>query len=236
MSQLTINNLTVGYDNRLLIENLSFSVNQGDYLCILGANGTGKSTLMKVLLSLKKPIHGDILLDGSITRKQFGYLTQQKDLQKDFPASVREIVLSGCQSQLGLRPFYNRTEKALAEQSMERLDILPLQKRCFAELSGGQQQRVLLARALCASKKILFLDEPVTGLDPRVTQDFYDIIQDLNQQDKLSIVMISHDVETALKHASHILHIGETPFFGTKEAYLESEYAHLFQSKQGGMR
>ncbi len=171
MAQLTCQNLSLGYDGREILHDLSFEVNAGDYLCIVGENGSGKSTLMKTILGLQAPIRGRILTGDGLRPNEIGYLPQQTVVQRDFPASVREIVLSGCQSRCGLRPFYNRQEKRLAGENMEKLGLTALEKRCYRELSGGQQQRVLLARALCATQKLLLLDEPVSGLDPKVTAE-----------------------------------------------------------------
>ena len=214
MPQLECKNLTLGYGTKIIIENLSFSVNKGDYLCILGENGSGKTTLMKTLLHLLKPLSGTFTTGDGLLPDEISYLPQQTDVQRDFPASVREIVLSGCQSRCGKRPFYNKEEKQLAAAAMEKLGISHLAKKCYRELSGGQQQRTLLARALCAAQKMLLLDEPVTGLDPAATEEMYTLIQQLNK-DGITIIMISHDTEAALKYASHILHIGKSGSTGT---------------------
>lgn len=231
MALLTIQNLSLGYDSQTILEGLNFTVNQGDYLCIVGENGSGKSTLMKTLLQLQEPLGGQILTGDGLKRNEIGYLPQQTIVQRDFPASVREIVLSGCQGRQGLRPFYNKEEKKLAEKNMERMSITPLANRCYRELSGGQQQRVLLARALCATRKILLLDEPVSGLDPKVTQEMYDLIAKLNSEG-ITIIMISHDIAAAVRYARHILHIGSDVFFGTKEDYLKSESGKFFLMQQ----
>ncbi len=227
MSLLQVEKLSVGYESRAVAENISFSVNEGDYLCIVGENGSGKTTLMKTLLRLVNPISGSIRTGDGLKKNEIGYLPQQTDVQKDFPASVREIVLSGCQARGGFHPFYTKAEKALAATNMERMGITQFAKRCYRELSGGQQQRVLLARALCASEKILLLDEPVTGLDPNVTQELYQLIKQLNEEG-LAIIMISHDIEAAVEYASHILQIGNHMFFGTKEEYVKSSAGRLF--------
>ena len=211
MAQLTCKNLTLGYNSKIVLENLNFEVNKGDYLCILGDNGSGKTTLMKTLLHLLKPISGSVTTGDGLLADEIGYLPQQTEVQRDFPASVWEIVLSGCQSRCGRRPFYNKEEKKLAKDVLEQLGILSLQKRCYRELSGGQQQRVLLARALCATQKMLLLDEPVTGLDPQATEEMYTLIKELNSKG-ITILMISHDVNAALKYASHVLHIGANTF------------------------
>ena len=222
MTMLTVRDLSFGYDSHAIISNLNFTVNAGDYLCIVGENGSGKTTLMKTLLGLREPISGEIIPGDGLRHNEIGYLPQQTVVQKDFPASVREIVLSGCQGRCGLRPFYNKAEKQLAEENMKRMGISDLAGSCYRELSGGQQQRVLLARALCATRKILLLDEPVSGLDPKVTSEMYEVIRTLNLEG-VTIIMISHDIAAAVKYASHILHIGSHVFFGTRDQYLKSE-------------
>lgn len=219
MAQISCKKLSVGYGSNVLVKNLSFSVNKGDYLYILGDNGSGKTTLMQTLLHLIKPISGTITTGDGLLSDEIGYLPQQTEAQKDFPASVREIVLSGNQSRCGKRPFYNKDEKQLAKDNMKKMGIYELRKRCYRELSGGQQQRVLLARALCATQKMLLLDEPVTGLDPKVSVEMYELIEELHKEG-ITIIMISHDMEAAVKYATHILHIGNDTFFGTKEEYL----------------
>lgn len=234
MSQIICQNLTVGYDGTAIIENLNFNINAGDYFCIVGENGAGKSTLMKTLLHLQPPIKGNILTGDGIKPNEIGYLSQQTDVQRDFPASVKEIVLSGCQSRCGFRPFYNKEDKAIAETAMKKMGIENLSKRCYRELSGGQQQRVLLARALCATKKIILLDEPVASLDPKAASEMYSLIYELNKNEGITIIMISHDVSAAIKYASHILHIGQTVFCGTTEEYLQSEVGKNFLGLAGG--
>ena len=234
MAQLTCQNLTVGYDGRTVLQGLNFEVNPGDYLCIVGENGSGKSTLMKTLLGLQAPISGTILTGDGLRKNEIGYLPQQTQVQKDFPASVREIVLSGCQGRCGSRPFYSKEEKGLAEENIGKMGIGSLAKRCYRELSGGQQQRVLLARALCATRKMLLLDEPVSGLDPRVTAEMYGLIETLNREEGITVMMISHDISAALRYASHILHIGDSVFFGTKADYLQSPQGKVFDSGKGG--
>ncbi len=233
MALLTVKNLSVGYESRAVAENINFSVNEGDYLCIVGENGSGKTTLMKTLLNLMSPIGGSIERGDGLKQNEIGYLPQQTDVQKDFPASVKEIVLSGCQARGGFHPFYSKEDKERAKMNMERMGITDFTKRCYRELSGGQQQRVLLARALCASEKILLLDEPVAGLDPRVTQDLYQLIQKLNEEG-LTIIMVSHDISAAVKYASHILHVGHHIFYGTKEEYLSSTAGKAFLLQEGG--
>ncbi len=235
MALLTCQNLSLGYDGNTIVSDLNFSVAQGNYLCIVGENGSGKSTLMKTILNLMPPVSGQIDTGDGLRQNQIGYLPQQTDVQRDFPASVWEIILSGCQGRCGLRPFYNGDEKKRAKAAMKRLQIEDLKKRCYRELSGGQQQRVLLARALCATEKLLLLDEPVTGLDPNATAKFYQMLFKLNKEDHITIIMISHDIQMALECASHILHIGDTVFFGTKQEYMHSKVAQIF-TMEGGDR
>ena len=227
MALLKCENVTLGYETGIVIENLNFEVGEGNYLCIVGENGSGKSTLMKSLLGLLSPVSGKIEFGDGLKKNEIGYLPQQTQVQRDFPASVREIVLSGCQGRMGIRPFYNKEDKALAAENMERMQITEFADRCYRELSGGQQQRVLVARALCSTRKLLLLDEPVAGLDPKVTANMYELVEELNKSG-VSIIMISHDIAAAVKYASHILHIGKKIFFGTKEEYLESPLGKFF--------
>ncbi len=231
MALLTVSDLAVGFNAHAVVQHLNFTVNAGDYLCIVGENGSGKSTLMRTLLNLQEAVSGQIITGDGLKKNEIGYLPQQTLVQKDFPASVREIVLSGCQGRCGLRPFYSKEEKKLAEDNMERMGISSLSGRCYRELSGGQQQRVLLARALCATRKILLLDEPVSGLDPLVTAQMYSLIEELNGEG-ITIIMISHDIGAAVRYASHILHIGHSVFFGTKAEYLKSEIGRFFMLQQ----
>ncbi|MBQ3379158.1 MAG: ABC transporter ATP-binding protein [Clostridia bacterium] len=233
MAQLICENLSLGYDGKEIVSDLNFHIDEGDYLCIVGENGSGKSTLMKTILGLMSPLHGKIVLGGSLRTTDIGYLPQQTLVQRDFPASVWEIVLSGCQNRSGMRPFYSRGQKRLARDSIEKMGLSPLSKRCYRELSGGQQQRVLLARAMCAAGKVLLLDEPVSGLDPKVTEEMYHIINDLNKKDNMTIIMISHDVAAAVKYADKILHIGKSIFFGSTEEYLKSDISRGFTDMRG---
>jgi len=232
--QLDCRELTLGYEGKTVLSGLSFTVDAGDYLCIVGENGSGKSTLMKAILRLKVPMSGQIVTGGGLAHNEIGYLPQQTVVQKDFPASVREVVRSGCLNRCGLRPCYSRAEKRLAEENMELLGIAPLAKRCYRELSGGQQQRTLLARALCAARKILLLDEPVAGLDPKAAAEMYDTINKLNAGG-ITIIMISHDVAAAVRYASRILHIGNRAplFFGATADYLKSEAGRIYAGSGG---
>ena len=232
MSLIKVHDVSLGYEGKTVAEGISFSVNLGDYLCVVGENGSGKSTLLKALLHIKAPLSGQIKVGDGFSRKSIGYLPQQTPAQKDFPASVYEIVLSGCSGRLGLRPFYNNEEKQRAKNNMTRLGILDLAKHCFRDLSGGQQQRVLLARALCASNGLLLLDEPVAGLDPVVTSELYNIIDELNKKDGVTIIMVSHDSE-AVARATHVLHIHtHSHFFGTVEEYRRTALFRTFPERK----
>ncbi len=228
MALITANNLCLAYDKENVCSDLNFTINQGDYLCIVGENGSGKSTLIKAILGLKKASGGSLVFGEGLTSSQIGYLPQQSPLQKDFPASVYEIVLSG---RLGKKilPFYTGNDKKIALDSMASLGITNLKNKCYRNLSGGQKQRVLLARALCAAGRVLLLDEPVTGLDPAATSEMYSLISHLNRDHKITIIMVSHDIKASLNYSSHILHLrNHALFFGTTDMYRKSEQMLLF--------
>ncbi len=228
MALITCKDLVLSYEGQVVVEDLSFAVHAGDYLCIVGENGSGKSTLMKSILGLKTVNKGSITFGDQLKQNQIGYLPQQTTLQRDFPASVFEVTLSGCLNRRGWRPYYNRAEKYRAEDNLHRMGVAELKKKCYRELSGGQQQRVLLARALCATEKLLLLDEPVAGLDPMATAEFYKIISSLNKEG-ITIIMVSHDIRAAIDQASHILHLRHRPlFFGTAKDYVNSPAGQEF--------
>ncbi len=221
MAILSCKNLNVQYDNQVALKNVNFDLEDGDYLCIIGDNGSGKSTLMKSILGLVTPKSGSIQYGAQLKNHYIGYLPQQTIVQRDFPASVYEVVLSGCLNKRGWRPFYSKEEKQRALNNLKKLKIEHLKDKCYRDLSGGQQQRVLIARALCASEKILLLDEPVTGLDPVTTQHLYEIIEELNRDYKMSIIMVTHDMNSGLEHATKILRLNkEVVFYGTPDEYL----------------
>ena len=228
MALIECKDVSLGYEHQVVATDINFQVNDGDFLCIVGENGSGKSTLVKAILGLKDTYSGHLHYGDGLTRKQIGYLPQQTTAQKDFPAAVSEVVLSGClPGKKGI--FYSRAQRRRADENMEKLDILPLKNKCYRELSGGQQQRVLLARALCATEKLLLLDEPVTGLDPLVTAEFYSLIKRINHTFGVTVLMVSHDLSSSLMLASHILHMHNGgAFFGTVEAYRESEVYRQF--------
>ena len=228
MALITCRDLTLGYEGQAVLSNLNFEVQAGDYLCVVGENGSGKTTLMKTLLGLHKPLSGSIIFGDGLKQTEIGYLPQQTGVQRDFPATVREIVQSGCQARMSRRPFFNKEEKKLIRDNLERMNLTGMASRCYRELSGGQQQRVLLARALCATQKLLVLDEPVSGLDPKVTAEMYTLIRRLNREDHVTVIMISHDLGAAIREATHILHAGAEVFFGTREEYLASPPARRF--------
>ncbi|MBR3268718.1 MAG: ABC transporter ATP-binding protein [Oscillospiraceae bacterium] len=229
MAYITCEDITLRYESLTVQEHLSFTVRKGDYLCIVGENGSGKSTLMKCLLGLKSVDAGTLTFGDGLKRNEIGYLPQQSQIQRSFPASVREVVLSGCLNGGFFHPFYTKADKARAAEQMQCLNITALADRCYRELSGGQQQRVLLARALCATKKLLLLDEPLTGLDPLVATELYAILRHIHEEHGITIIMITHDVECAVRHAKTILHIGKKDsFFGSCAEYEKSELGKRF--------
>ncbi|MCD7949196.1 MAG: metal ABC transporter ATP-binding protein [Erysipelotrichaceae bacterium] len=233
MSLITCKDVSFTYEGNTVLKDVNFHIDNNDYLCIVGENGAGKSTLMKGLLKLKKPSTGSITMSDGLKANEIGYLPQQTDVQKDFPASVYEVILSGCLNQLKMKPFYSKKEKDIAYNNMERLGITHLKDQCFRDLSGGQKQRVLLARALCATSKVLLLDEPVAGLDPVVTQELYELINKINKEMNITIIMVSHDIEASLKYAKHILHLhSQQLFFGTVEEYINSDVGRKFLGGQ----
>ena len=229
MAQLSCKNLSFAYDGETVLSDINFSIEAGSYLCIVGENGSGKSTLMKGLLGLKSPTTGEVVFGDGLKPTEIGYLPQQTQIQRDFPASVFEVVLSGRINGMGKRLFFGAEDKAAAMANMERLGIEELKDKCYMELSGGQQQRVLLARAMCATKKLLLLDEPVTGLDPVATNEMYNLIKLINLCDNTTVIMVSHDIHEAVRYATHILHLGHSQlFFGTAAEYRESDLARRF--------
>lgn len=230
MSLLCVKDLTVQYDGSEALHDLSFELEEGDYLCIVGENGSGKSTLIKALLGLKKPDGGSITYQG-LSQSQIGYMPQQTDIQRDFPASVMEVVLTGCLKANGRRPFFSAKTKKLALENLEKTGAAQLAKKCYGELSGGQQQRVLMARALCSTEKLLILDEPVANLDPKATDELYALIDELNKKHGITVIMVSHDIRCAAMQAGKILHIDKTlVFFGTTNDYINSPEGRRFLS------
>lgn len=235
MALLTCDNITLSYDSKPIVTNLSFSVSAGEYLCILGENGAGKSTLMKGILGLLKPVSGKIIYGDGLVRNEIGYLPQQSDIQRDFPASVKEVISSGCLNKCGIFPFLSKAQKETVKKNTELLGISSLTNKCYQDLSGGQQQRVLLARALCAAGKLIVLDEPAAGLDPVVTNEFYSLIKTLNIKYNIAVIMVSHDINGAIKNATHILHLEhDDMFYGTVHEYVTGEFSKKFLNVNGG--
>lgn len=231
MIQIKVKDLCLGYDGKSIAADINFTVEKGDYLCVLGENGSGKSTLLKTLLGIKPALSGEIIFAEGFTKDDIGYLPQQTDVQRDFPASVYEIVSTGLVKNSS-KLFKGKNDKKKIESVIERLGIGELKTKCYRELSGGQQQRTLIARALLAADKLLLLDEPVTGLDPAVTKELYEIIYRLNKEG-VTVIMVSHDVPAALKYSSKILHIAQRPlFFGKTEDYLKSEAVFKLEGEQ----
>lgn len=226
---LKCENVDFGYENYDVVKNVSMEIMTGDYLCIVGENGSGKSTLMKGLLGLLKPTGGTIILSEELKKSGIGYLPQQTPAQKDFPATVEEVVLSGCLGMRGKRPFYSAKEKKIAAANMEKMGITDLKKSCYRDLSGGQKQRTLIARALCATDKLLILDEPITGLDPATMQEFYRMVRHLNKDEHVAVLMVSHDVTNIVSQANKILHLKQTvQFYGSVDDYKKTPYGQEF--------
>ena len=223
MSLIISKNLTFSYDGKIVVNDINFSINQGDYVCIVGENGAGKSTLLKGLLRLKTPTKGEIIYNKNLHSNDIGYLPQQTNNLKDFPASVQEVVFSGYLNKLNFKPFFTKKDKNIIYENMRKMGIIHLKKKCYNELSGGQQQKVLLARALCSSEKLILLDEPIIGLDPISTNEFYSLVSEINKNLGITIIMVSHDIHSAIKYSSHILHINcNQLFFGKTTDYLNS--------------
>lgn len=228
MPLIKATNLSLAYDGRTVVDSLSFAVSKGDYLCVIGENGSGKSTLIKAMLSLISPSGGTLEYGDGLAKNEIGYLPQQTQVQKDFPSSVFETVLSGCQNKLGFLPFYTAAHKKRALDALRTLKAENLKNACYHELSGGQQQRVLLARAMCATDKLLILDEPTAGLDPIITADFYSVIKDINNSG-ITVIMVSHDIGAVAEFATHILHLTHNGYvFDTVENYKKSKYGKIY--------
>lgn len=225
MSQISCKNITIAYEKDVIVDGLSFDVNTGEYISIIGENGAGKSTLLKAILGLIRVKSGNIIFSECLKRNNIGYLSQQNPLQKDFPASVFEVVLSGCLNSKGMFPFFTQKDKNKARENLKKLGMMELLHQSFADLSGGQKQRVLLARALCATDKIIFLDEPITGLDPVAMKDMYALIQKLNREMHITIVMVTHDIENAVKYSDKILEL-------KKDGYFFGDIKEYFKQKQ----
>ena len=230
MKLIECKKLSVGYGNKIVCKDINLSIDKGQYVCIIGENGSGKSTMLKTILGLNKAVSGKIVFDKELQMNSIGYLPQQTEFQKDFPATVMEIVMSGFLGKMGWRPFYRRGEKDKANRMLSELGISDLAKKSYKELSGGQQQKVLLARALCATDEMLIMDEPVNGLDSRSIRSFYSLIKKLNRENGLTIVMVSHNIEKVIDYATHIVYLKDKlEFVGTKDEFLSSEYAKNFK-------
>lgn len=232
MALITCDDVMLGYDGETVLTDINFKIDSGDYLCIVGENGAGKSTLIKGLLKLINPMKGSIVMSDGLRVSEIGYLPQQTAIQRNFPASILEVVMSGTLNRMGMRPFYSKKEKREAYDKIKLMGLAGLEKRCYQELSGGQQQRVLLARALCATSRMILLDEPVAGLDPVVTADLYELINRINTEMKITVVMVSHDINAALKYSSHILHLSHKQlYFGKTSDYMGSDAAFILSER-----
>ena len=212
MELIRINDLSFSYPTkRDTLKHVNLGVEQGKFTCIVGENGSGKSTLLKCILGLNKGYTGEI-----IKQEHIGYLPQKSEIQTNFPASIEEVVLSGTISNNVKSIFYKKDDKENAKSVMQKLGIYDIRKKCFADLSGGQQQRVLIARALCATKNLIVLDEPTNGLDPSIAKQIYELLDSLKKNEHITILMVSHDIERALKYADTVIELinGEVTFCG----------------------
>lgn len=228
MPLIKCENMDLSYEGLVVAEDITFQINKGDYYSIVGRNGGGKSTLLKALLKLKAPTKGKVIYGDGLNQSDIGYIAQQTPVQKDFPASVNEVVMSGCLKSDQFWPWFRYKDTRRAKDKMRLLGIENLKNKCFRELSGGQQQRVLLARAMCATNKILFLDEPVTGLDPVVTTEFFNIVSDMHKKG-ITIIMVSHDVHCAVKYSNKILHLDKNVMYdGSVDGYSKSKVGMQF--------
>ena len=240
---ISCQNISLGYEGHAVVRGVSFTVENSDYLWIVGENGSGKTTLIKGILRLLNPLEGSIVFCDELTKGRVGYLSQQSMPNKDFPAGVNEVVLSGNLGSMGIRPFYSPKEKRLAEEALEQLGIKSLSRKSYQELSGGQQRRVLLARALVsaraekatksdenqAARRLLVLDEPAAGLDPLVTTEVYELLKTINEQTGITIIMVSHDIRAAALYANRILHMEDGQGFLSRTAeYLDTERGKKF--------
>lgn len=219
---LKCHNLTIGYENRVVMKNLNFEIAEGDFVCLFGNNGSGKSTIVKTLLGLTPKLKGDIIFAKNVSHRSIGYLPQHNENIANFPASVYEVVRSGCLNRIGFKPFYGKADVKRTKEMLRLLEIENLERRSYSELSGGQQQRVLLARALCATDKVLILDEPFTGLDGTSAKKLYEILEKINKEHGVTLIIVSHFIEDLLKHARKIIHLDNGCLFcGNPEEYRE---------------
>ena len=222
MALMELKSVTVAFEGHAAVENVCLKLERGEYTVMLGRNGSGKSTLMRAMLGLVRPKSGQILVGDGLRRDHIGYMPQQTQAQRDFPAAVEEVVRSGLINRMDRRMFYTAEEKARAFENMRLLGIEGLRKTSYAALSGGQQQRVLLARALCAADGLLMLDEPVSALDPEATEEFYGVLRMLHRERGMAILMISHDVRSAVRDADKVVVLDrEVRFDGTRAAYAQ---------------
>ena len=233
MKLIECKKLNIGYGNKVVCKDINLTIEKGQYVCVVGENGCGKSTLLKTILGLNKAVSGKVIFDDNFKSSSIGYMPQQSEIQRDFPATVYEIIMSGFLGQMKFRPFYNKAEKEKANKIMQELDIADLAKKSFKELSGGQQQRVFLARALCATDEVLVMDEPVNALDSKAIRKFYSLIKKLNVDNGLTIIMVTHNIDKVIKYATDVVYLkNKMEFAGKKEEFLQSEYAQVFKLEE----
>ena len=217
MTILEVENLKVSYSNHVALENINFKIDNGDYVCLVGENGSGTSTLVKTIVGLLKPDEGKINLNISLD--EVAYLSQTNLKELDFPATAKEIIMSGVQKHRKL-PFYTKKDKEAYEEIIKKLKIEELQNRRIGDLSGGQKQRILIARALIRNPKLLILDEPATGLDYNITKELYKILENENKNHQMTIIMATHDLDELNEIKPRIIYLAKTiKYDGELEAW-----------------
>lgn len=237
MPLIEFKDLCIGYEHKVIIKNINLEINDGEYVCVFGDNGVGKTTFLKTILGLIPPLSGSIIIEDTFNKKEVGYLPQRMQLKPEFPASCFEIVLSGCVNRLKIWPFYRKSHRDLAIEKMKLLGVANLKDKPFRVLSGGQQQRILLARALCATDRLLILDEPFTGLDYHAAKSLYDLLEKINKQLNVTIIVVSHFMEDILAYSTKVVHLSkEEVFCGTPEQYVQKFDLNILKLKNSQIK
>jgi ABC-type Mn2+/Zn2+ transport system ATPase subunit len=209
---LTLEHLAVGYGRQVVLPDVNLTLRYGSFTGLLGANGSGKSTLLKTILGIFPPLGGSITLHPKDERKPvLGYVPQRESLDPIYLLSSFEVVLMGVCGRVGAGRFIDRSERDWARQCLKQTGALDLAPKLFSELSGGQKQRVLMARALATKPDLLFLDEPISGIDANASRAIMEVLRELHDQQQLTILMVSHDLNTVRQYAQEVvwLHQGK---------------------------
>lgn len=244
MSIVSIKNLSFSYDKQIVLENIDLNIEDKDFLAIIGPNGGGKSTLLKLILGMNKIQQGVIKVLNEIPSKnlsKIGYVPQNTNINTDFPIKVIEVVLMGHVG--GKRPFigYGKEEISCAMGALAQVGMQDFAHKKIGSLSGGQRQRVMIARALCAHPKVLLLDEPTASIDVEGQKKIYDLLKELNKT--ITVVVVSHDISVILGYAKKVAHINKTLTFhdisdksdsikNTKGHFCEVEMLELMGAKK----